>query len=126
MRAIRFVLMAGTFAIAASATAGNHGNTVWTRLNGSALRIAIRNAELGDGTHYAYRFHANGNFDGTEMARSVRGTWRVTAQGLCWTWIRPPGSEECYTVERMGRQVRGFRNGAEAWSGTLTPIQASK
>ena len=54
--------------------------------------------------------------------QDIQGTWKTTARHLCWTWIKPRGSEECYEVDRSRNDVRLFRNGYEALSGTLTPI----
>lgn len=111
--------------IAQSAWATQPENA-WRSLGGTALQKSFAGQELGDGTHYAYRFKSNGSFAGTEMARDVRGTWKTTASQICWTWIKPAGSEECYSVRRSGNDIRMFRNGYEAFSGTLTPIETTK
>jgi hypothetical protein len=75
--------------------------------------------------HFAYRFGNDGTFAGTEMGKDVRGKWRVAADEICWTWTRPPGAEECYTVEQDGPALRMLRNGSEAWYGTLKPAKQS-
>jgi len=79
--------------------------------------------ELGDGTHYSYSFRHDGTFAGFEMSKDVRGTWRSTDRQLCWTWTKPRGAEECYEVQRSGNDVRLFRHGYEALSGTLNPLR---
>ena len=53
------------------------------------------------------------------VRHTIRGTWRVADRDLCWTWTRPPGAEECYRVQKDGKDVRLLRDGAEAWWGTL-------
>ena len=99
---------------------------VWRSVRGAELQKLFADQELGDGVHYAYQFKSSGTFTGTEMARDVRGTWKATAKQICWTWIKPVGSEECYEVRRSGRDITLFRNGYEASSGTLTPINGNK
>ena len=39
---------------------------------------------------------------------------------------RPPGAEECYTVEKDGTALRMLRNGSEAWYGTLKPVRTQR
>lgn len=107
--------LAAAALLAATATSAEN----WKSLKGSELKLLFAGKELGDDQHYAYRFSADGRFAGVEMGRDVRGTWRVAAQEVCWTWIRPRGVEECYAVQRDGNAVRLLRNGAEAWFGTL-------
>jgi hypothetical protein len=92
----------------------------------SELRRLFADHELGDGVHYAYQFRADGTFSGTEMAKEVSGKWRVSSREVCWTWIRPPGAEECYTVRRKGSEVSLLRNGMEEWYGTLKSIRPGK
>ena len=41
---------------------------------------------------------------------------------LCYVWFRRKSEEECYEVRYRGNEVRMFRDGYEAFSGTLTPI----
>lgn len=126
MPTMRSVLCLACIVSAAQAANSSHRNEPqWQRLAGASLKKAFSNAELGDGVHYSYRFHANGNFDGTEMGRPVRGTWRTSAQEVCWLWLQPAGSEECYTVERQGPEVRGARDGQERWWGQLTPFSGA-
>jgi len=97
----------------------------WKRLDGAKLRNAFNNMELSDNTHFSYRFHPDGRFDGTELNRKVLGTWRTTAHEVCWNWIRPPGNEECYTVERHGHELRGSRGNFDAWWGKVVPLKAN-
>lgn len=110
----------------AGATGSAEPKNVWRSVQGADLQRLFAEQELGDGVHYSYRFRGNGTFTGTEMAKEVRGTWKATVNQLCWTWIKPVGSEECYEVRRNGRDVTLFRDGYEAVSGTLIPIKASK
>lgn len=96
-----------------------HAAANWKAVDGQAATTMFADAEYGDGVHYAYRFRRDGTFSGTEMAKDVRGTWRVRGDELCWRWTRPPGAEECYRAERDGAAVRLLKDGAEAWFGTL-------
>ena len=93
----------------------------WKAVEGARLRSLFLGKELGDDVHYAYTFRADGTFSGTEMAKEVRGTWRVTKTEICWTWTRPRGAEECYQVETAGSDVRLLRKGAIAYFGILKP-----
>lgn len=77
----------------------------WHVVHGAELRKLFTNHELSDGVHYTYRFKNNGTFTGTEIRRDVRGTWKTTADYICWSWIKPIGSEECYLVRRHGNDV---------------------
>jgi hypothetical protein len=95
----------------------------WKKVGGTALHELFAERELGDGVHYSYRFSGDGTFAGTEMAKDVRGKWRVSGREVCWTWIRPPGAEECYSVRKNGGEVSLFRNGVEQWYGTLKPLR---
>ncbi|HEV8261415.1 MAG TPA: hypothetical protein VGR01_06800 [Burkholderiales bacterium] len=95
----------------------------WKAVKGASLRGLLPGKELGDDVHYAYRFRSDGTFAGTEMGKDVRGTWRVTGDEICWTWSRPRGAEECYTVEKDGAALRMLRGGSEAWYGTLKPAR---
>ena|SRR5690242_19620026 len=91
----------------------------WKAVRGAVLRSLFAGKEFGDGVHFAYRFRTDGTFAGTEMSRSVTGKWRKTDREMCWEWTRPPGAEECYTVEVDGTAVRLMRNDAEAWFGRV-------
>ncbi len=91
-------------------------------MRGPDLRSAFAAHELADGVHYAYRFSNDGTFNGYEMARAVRGTWRTHGSEFCWTWLKPAGAEECYTVERQGADIRFLRNGSESLFGKLSPV----
>jgi hypothetical protein len=112
--------MTGSFAFGAPET--EPGKTV----DGKALHELFAGREFGDGVHFAYRFRADGTFSGTEMAKDVRGTWRVAGRELCWTWTRPRGAEECYVVRRNGAGVSLLRNGVEQWYGKLKPLQSGR
>jgi hypothetical protein len=93
-------------------------------VEGKALREMFAGHEFGDGVHFAYRFRADGTFSGTEMAKDVRGTWRLSGGEICWTWTQPRGAEECYVARKSGAEVSLFRNGFEQWYGTLKPIRS--
>ncbi len=94
----------------------------WRTVNGAALRTLFQEKEFGDGVHFAYQFKAGGTFTGTEMSKSVSGSWRVQANEFCWKWLRPPGPEECYAVQQDGPHVRLLINDSEAWYGTLQKL----
>lgn len=113
------ILLASEQVIAADRHAENGE---WISLNGDAIRRTFEDIEVGDGVHYSYRFLGDGSFTGTEMGRNVQGAWRSTEKALCWRWIQPPGIEECYTVQRKGRELRAFRNGYEAWWGKFNAL----
>jgi hypothetical protein len=95
----------------------------WRVVDGPAVQKLFADRELGDGTHYSYSFRRDGTFVGFEMGKDVRGTWRSTDRQVCWTWTKPRGAEECYDVQHSGNDVRLFRHGYEALSGTLTPLR---
>src|SRR5215471_4594865 len=96
----------------------------WRVVEGPSMQKLFADRELGDGTHYSYSFRHDGTFVGFEMGKDVRGTWRSTDRQICWTWTKPRGAEECYEVQRSGNDVRLFRRGYEALSGTLTPLRS--
>ena len=98
----------------------------WKTVRGKALHGLFADHELGDGVHYTYRFRADGTFAGTEMAKDVRGTWRVASGEICWTWIRPRGAEECYVARRNGAEVSLLRDGSEQWYGKLKPLRSGR
>ena len=112
---------AASFVLAALACLAAQAAENWKAVKGPALRSTFAGKEYGDDVHYAYRFRPDGTFSGTEMAKDVRGTWRVTDSEICWRWTRPRGAEECYRVERDGTAVRLLKDGSEAWFGTLKP-----
>jgi len=93
----------------------------WKAVKGEAARSLFSGKEFGDGVHFAYQFRADGTFSGTEMGKDVRGKWRVSGNEMCWKWIRPPGAEECYELQKARAEIRLMRNGYEAWVGTLKP-----
>lgn len=114
------ILMFGLYL--GSAIAAPPEASAWQPLKGANLHSAFANMELGDDVHFAYRFRADGSFEGTEMAKHISGTWRTTAKEFCWHLTQPPDEEECHTIQRNGHDIRAFRNGVEVWSGTLAPL----
>src|SRR3954468_4485548 len=118
-RAAEAIATAMSAACTVGAIAAEQGKVV----QGEALRVMFAEHEFGDGAHFAYRFRADGTFSGTEMAKDVRGTWRLRGGEICWTWTRPRGAEECYAARKSGPEVSLFRNGSEQWYGTLKPIE---
>lgn len=94
----------------------------WRVVRGKALQAFFADQELGDGVHYANQFHRDGSLTGMNMGKRVRGTWKVSGQSLCYVLSRSGSEEECYEVKHSGNEVRLFRYGYEAFSGTLTPI----
>lgn len=113
------IVVAISAACALGAVAAEPGKAV----EGRALREMFAEREFGDGVHFAYRFRADGSFSGTEMAKDVRGTWRLSGREICWTWTRPRSAEECYIARQSGAEISLFRNGSEQWYGTLKPIR---
>jgi len=95
----------------------------WRSVKGAALQSLFTDKEFGDGVHFAYQFRAGGTFTGTEMSRSVSGSWQVRKNEFCWKWLRPPGPQECYEVQQDGAHVRLIINQSEAWYGTLEPLR---
>ena len=91
--------------------------------SGVALQSLFNDKEFGDGVHFAYQFKANGTFTGTEMSKPVSGSWRVRDNEFCWKWLRPPGPDECYQVQRDGAHIRLMINDSEAWYGTLEALR---
>lgn len=94
----------------------------WRLVRGKALQELFADQDLGDGVHYAYQFHRDGRLTGMNMGKPERGTWKVASSELCYVWSRRKSEEECYEVRRRGNEVRLFRYGYEAFSGSLTPI----
>ena len=92
-------------------------------MRGRALHELFVNTQLSDDAHFTYAFRPDGTFSGVEMGRDVRGTWRTQDDGVCIKWTRPPGAEECYAVSKKGTELTLFRNGVEAWYGTLKPAR---
>ena len=95
----------------------------WRTVSGVALQSLFKDKEFGDGVHFAYQFKANGTFTGTEMSKPVSGSWQVRDNEFCWKWLRPPGPDECYQVQRDGARVRLMINDSEAWYGTLEALR---
>ena len=116
--------------VAVTAAACAHGGVIAAEsgkiIQGKALRELFAEHEFGDDVHFAYRFRGDGTFSGTEMGKDVRGTWRLGDRGICWTWTRPRGAEECYVARRNGAEISLFRNGVEQWYGTLKKIESRK
>lgn len=110
-------MLAGACAAAGAAPAGP-----WRSVRGAELDGLLVNQELTDDAHYAYRFRADGSFDGEEMGKTVRGSWRATSGQMCWAWRQPKGSEECYDVQRQDKELRFLRHGREAHSGRIVAI----
>jgi hypothetical protein len=109
------------FAITGSLAADLPKRDGWMTVSGNALRGLVAGKELGDGTHFAYAFGANGTFSGVEMGKDVRGSWRTTIREICMRWTRPSSAEECYVVRQKGHEISFMRDGVEAWSGNLKP-----
>jgi len=119
------VLSLALFALIQASPASAAGaEPQWRAVEGASVQKLFADRELGDGTHYSYSFRHDGTFVGFEMGKDVRGTWRSTERQICWTWTKPRGAEECYEVQRSGNDVRLFRRGYEALSGTLTPLRS--
>ena len=97
----------------------------WRTVSGPLLQSLFADKQLGDNAHYSYTFRRDGSFSGDEMGKDVRGTWRIAGDRLCWSWIKPRGSEECYQVQRSGHEVRLFRKGRIELSGSIEPLPAS-
>ena len=92
----------------------------WQALGGPELHQIIAESELTDGVHYAYQLNADGTLTGFNMGKPVSGKWRITADMLCWTWVRPTLAEECFAVERNSGNFRFVRDGTEIFTGTLS------
>lgn len=95
----------------------------WRPVRGGSLHALFADKEFGDGVHFAYQLRRDGTFSGTEMGKSVTGSWRTNANRFCMKWLRPPGPDECYQVERDGANLRFMINGSEAWYGRLEPLR---
>ncbi len=119
LKNVLWLLAALGFAITASAGQGKG----WHAVSGKALQALFADQDLGDGVHYADQFHRDGLLTGMNMGKPAQGTWKVSGQYLCYTWSRRDSEEECYEVQLRGHEVRMFRDGYEAFSGTLTSIQ---
>jgi hypothetical protein len=98
----------------------------WRVLRGADLARLDNDREVGDGTHYSYRFGRDGVLGGTDMGQAVRGRWRATARQLCWQRLKPAQAEACYEVRQRGAELRFFRDGYEAFSATLSPINSAR
>lgn len=120
MRAIHTICLLTLLAgVADTVAAQEH----WRNVSGAALAALFSDKEFADGVHFAYQFKADGSFTGTEMSKTASGSWRVSKDEFCWKWLRPPGPDECYEVQRDDTHVRLLINGSEAWYGTLTPLR---
>ncbi len=116
-----FALLAALFVCTATA-ASQDGQ--WRPIRGKALQELFADQDLGDGIHYAYQFHRDGQLTGMNMGKHERGTWKVSPSELCYAWSRRKREEECYEVRRRGNAVRLYRDGYEAFSGVLTPLNS--
>jgi len=96
----------------------------WRSVRGAELRGIFVDHELGDGVHYAYQFRGDGTFTGFNMGRAIGGSWRSAANEFCWTQRKSTAEEECFEVERRGKEVRFLRDGYEAFSGNLSPLKS--
>ncbi len=112
-------------ALSIGAASGAGQEAQWPPVRGKALQELFAGQDLGDGVHYAYQFHRDGQLTGTDMGKPARGTWKVTGAYLCYAWSGRRSEEECYEVRRRGNEVRLFRDGYEAFSGSLTPLTPS-
>ena len=106
-------------AIALNAIAANKG---WGTLRGEGLTHVFANQDFGDGVHFAYQFHENGELHGMNMSKPDQGRWRVAGNQLCWRRAKSKDPEECYEVRQHGSAVRLFLDGQEVLSGNLTPL----
>jgi hypothetical protein len=95
----------------------------WRNVRGTDLRDLFVDHELADGVHYAYRFHSDGTFSGFNMGRAIGGIWRLAGNEFCWMQRKSAAQEECFEVERRGKEIRLVRDGYEAFSGRLLPIK---
>jgi hypothetical protein len=109
-------------ALSVCATDAAGQDAQWRPVQGRALQGMFADQALGDGVHYSYQFHRDGQLIGIDMGKTTRGIWKVTGATLCYAWNRRRSEEECYEVRRRGNEVRMFRDGYEAFSGTLTPM----
>jgi hypothetical protein len=98
------------------------GDLTWRGVRGPELKALFSDHELADGVHYAYRFDKDGTVSGFSMGKKVSGTWRISGNEFCWTLARRRTAEECYQVEAQGRSVRLLRDGYEALTATVTPV----
>lgn len=110
-------------ALSLSFSAFSADKEYWRNVSGAELHSLFTDKEFGDGVHFAYQFRGDGTFTGTEMSKSVSGSWRVRRNEFCWRWLRPAGPEECYEVQQDGDAVRMMINRSEAWYGTLAPLR---
>ena len=96
----------------------------------AAHRVDVRNAfvghELGDGVHYAYRFRSDGTFSGLAMGTEIHGTRRAAGNESCWRQSKFSALEECFEVERHGKEFRFLRDGYPAFTGKLRLIKTQR
>ena len=118
MKSFPGLLLALSVCVAGAAGQDGH----WRPVGGNILRELLADQDLGDGVHYAYQFHRDGRLTGMNMGKPESGTWKILSAELCYVWLRRKSEEECYEVRYRGNEVRMFRDGYEAFSGTLTPI----
>src|SRR5436190_7839012 len=68
-----------------SLPAGAADKDAWRAVTGDALSLLFRDSEFGDGVHFAYQFRRDGSFTGTEMSKTVSGSWRTRKDEFCWS-----------------------------------------
>src|SRR5437870_3398514 len=116
-------LLRSALVVLVAASIGAEAADAWRSVRGAELRALFVDHELADGVHYAYRFRSDGKFSGFNMVKQVSGAWRASGDEFCWTLARR-AAEECFQIELRGRSVRLLRDGYEAFSATVTPVNA--
>jgi hypothetical protein len=106
------------------AITGAQADVPWRSVRGADLRATFVDHELADGVHYAYQFRGDGTFTGLAMGKEIHGTWRLVGNEFCWMQRKFTAVEECFEVERRGKEIRFLRDGYEAFSGNLSPLKA--
>jgi hypothetical protein len=96
----------------------------WRSVGGADLRATFVDHELADGVHYAYQFRGDGTFTGLAMGKEIHGTWRLVGNEFCWMQRKFTAVEECFDVERRGKEIRFLRDGYAAFAGNLSPLKA--
>ena len=96
----------------------------WRSVRGEDLRAMFIDHELADGVHYAYQFRGDGTFSGVAMGKEIHGVWRLDGNEFCWMQSKFTAVEECFALERRGKEIRFLRDGYEAFSGNLSPLNA--
>lgn len=87
------------------------------RLKGGAIRAAFTGHRLGDGSHFRWRYRADGTIEGKSLGKTIEGRWRVQGDQLCETFDEP---ETCFYVALQGDSVTLSRDGTSvSISGSL-------